>query len=266
MPDSSFVVRGSSFVGMTGVVLAAGKSTRTGTPIPKVLLPLAGRPVLEYVLDTCRAAGIGRTIIIIGWQGELVRQRFAGYPSPLEFVEQVKQEGTADAVLSCRSVIRPDEDVVVLSGDVPLLQTATLKNLIARHHLDDADLTLLSAVVDNPKGYGRVVRDPAGRILKIVEDRDATPAQREIKEMNVGLYAFNWGRVLADLERITPSPVTGEFYLTRLVDLVAARRGCISSAFTAAPSEFMGINTLEEHRQVEQQLMQMKRPRPTEER
>jgi bifunctional UDP-N-acetylglucosamine pyrophosphorylase/glucosamine-1-phosphate N-acetyltransferase len=253
---------------MTGIVLAAGKSTRTGTPIPKVLLPLAGRPVLEHVLDTCRAAGIGRTIVIIGWQGDLVRQRFSGYPSPLEFVEQVEQKGTADAVLSCRSVIGLNEDVLVLSGDVPLLQTSTLTSLIARHQRDDADLTLLSAVVDDPRGYGRVVRDATGRILRIVEDRDATPEQLEIKEMNVGLYAFNWGRVLADLERITPSKATGEFYLTQLVDLISARHGCISSTLTAAPSEFMGINTLEEYRDVEERLRQMKGngQRPTDSR
>jgi bifunctional UDP-N-acetylglucosamine pyrophosphorylase/glucosamine-1-phosphate N-acetyltransferase len=237
---------------MTGIILAAGKSERTGTPTPKVLLPLSGRPMLEYVLDTCGQAGIENVIIVVGHQRELVEQAFAD--RGCRFVTQPQQKGTADAVLSCAGAVGTDEDVVILSGDVPLLTAKTLKRLVARHQSDQADVTLLTAVVADPKGYGRVLRDTQGRILDIVEEKDATLDERAIKEMNVGLYVLRWGRVLPLLRRIRPSPVTGEYYLPVVVRLAAQDQGRVSSIATDDPSEFMGVNTLKEHQQVQEAL------------
>jgi UDP-N-acetylglucosamine diphosphorylase/glucosamine-1-phosphate N-acetyltransferase len=237
---------------MTGIILAAGKSKRAGTKQPKVLLPLKGRPVLDYVLETCQKAGVNKIIIVVGDRREQIEQAFAH--CPVTFVFQKDQKGTADAVLSCREEISDAADVVVLSGDVPLLSVETLRRLIAGHQQGDADLTLLTALVADPRGYGRIVRGRDGRILDIIEERDATPAQREIKEMNVGLYALRWRRVLPLLEQIKPSSVSGEYYLTRLAALVAAQSGRIGSVATQDPAEFMGINTREEHRQVEREL------------
>jgi bifunctional UDP-N-acetylglucosamine pyrophosphorylase/glucosamine-1-phosphate N-acetyltransferase len=239
---------------MTGIILAAGRSKRMGQPVPKVLLPLKGRPVLAYVLEACRNAGVSRVLVIIGDRREQVRQAFAG--QPLEFVVQRAPKGTADAVLSCDGAVPPTEDVLVLSGDVPLVRVETLKRLIEQHAREAADLTLLSAVVLDPHGYGRVIRDATGAVRSVVEERDATPEQRQVKEMNVGLYVFRWGRLLPILREIRPSPVSGEYYFPEAVRLLAAQNGRIATVTTADPAEFMGINTPEELRAVEHELEQ----------
>jgi bifunctional UDP-N-acetylglucosamine pyrophosphorylase/glucosamine-1-phosphate N-acetyltransferase len=243
---------------MTGIILAAGKSKRMGQPLPKVLLPLKGHPVLEYVLRTCQSARIGRILVVVGDRREQVQAacrsmtHLAG--PPLEFVVQSEPKGTADAVLSCSDAIPAGEDVVVLSGDVPLVRVQTLVTLIERLRNQPADLTLLTAKVENPKGYGRIVRDQRGAIQAIVEERDATPVERQIKEMNVGLYAFRWDRLLPILKQVRSSPATGEYYLTEVIRLLAEHGGKIESVETSDAAEFMGINTEDELRQVEQEL------------
>jgi bifunctional UDP-N-acetylglucosamine pyrophosphorylase/glucosamine-1-phosphate N-acetyltransferase len=237
---------------MTGLILAAGRSKRMGRPVPKVLMPLNDRPVLAYVLDTCRAAGADRILVIIGDRKEQVRQAFAG--ERVEFVVQPEPRGTADAVLSCAGAVQPEEDVLVLSGDVPLVRVETLRRLIQVHRQETADLTLLSAAVADPKGYGRVIRNGTGTIRAIIEELDATPEQRQVREMNVGLYVFRWGRVEPVLREIRPSPVSGEYYFPEAVRLLAERKGRIASVTTSDPAEFMGINTPEELHAVEVEL------------
>lgn len=223
-----------------------------GTPVPKVLLEVGGRPLLAHVLDTARQAGIERILVIVGDRREQVERAFAG--QPVEFVHQAEPRGTADAVLTCAQVVGADEEAVILSGDVPLLTVETLERLIAEHRRTGADLTLLAARVDNPQGYGRVIRDAQGRILKIVEERDASPEERRVKEMNVGLYAVRWGRVLPALRQIRPSPHSGEYYLTDLIRLLVHEKRSVESVTTRDLAEFMGVNTPEELRQVEQVL------------
>ena len=236
---------------MTGIILAAGRSTRIGRAFPKVLLKLNRRPVLEYVIKTCRAAGLSRIIVVVGFQRKRVERAFTGWD--VEFAVQPKQRGTADAVLSCQGRLSARENVVVLSGDVPLVTAATLKRLVLDHQRQRADMTLLVATVAQPKGYGRILRKRGG-ILDVIEEKDARASQRRIKEMNVGLYVLRWGRVLPLLKRIEPSPRTGEYYLPKLVKLVADQGGTVCGVETNDPAEFMGINTLQEHRQVEQEL------------
>lgn len=237
---------------MTGLILAAGRSKRMGQPVPKVLMPLKDRPVLAYVLDICRAAGADRILVIVGDRREQVRQAFAG--ERVEFVVQLEPRGTADAVLSCAGLVQPEEDVLVLSGDVPLVKADTLKRLIQMHQQEAADLTLLSATVVDPKGYGRVIRNGSGSIRAIVEERDATSEQRQVREMNVGLYVFRWGRVEPVLREIKPSPVSGEYYFPEAVRLLAERQGRIASVATTDPSEFMGINNAAELHAAELEL------------
>lgn len=237
---------------MTGIILAAGKSKRMGQPVPKVLMPLAGRPVLAYVVDACRAAGVNRILAVVGDRQEQVRQEFAGWS--LEFAVQQEQKGTADAVLSCDGAIPDAEDVLVLSGDVPLVRVDTLRCLVEEHRRQDADLTLLAATVADPHGYGRVIRNAAGAVQAIIEERDALPGQRAIREMNVGLYVFRWGRVAPVLREIRPSPVSGEYYFPEAVRLLAGQGGRIATVSTADPAEFMGINTAAELHAVEAEL------------
>jgi bifunctional UDP-N-acetylglucosamine pyrophosphorylase/glucosamine-1-phosphate N-acetyltransferase len=237
---------------MTGIILAAGKSKRTATPQPKVLLTLRGRAVLSYVLDVCHQAGLKRIIVVVGDRREQVEAAFA--EQGLEFAVQVEPRGTAEAVLSCAGRLGDSDDAVILSGDVPLIRPGTVARLVERHRADRADLTLLTATVPDAHGYGRIIRDDQGRVCDVVEERDASPQQRAIREMNVGLYAVRWGRVVPLLQRIEPSPRTGEFYLTKLVGLVAGTGGTVSAVTVADQSEFMGVNTIEELALVEREL------------
>jgi UDP-N-acetylglucosamine diphosphorylase/glucosamine-1-phosphate N-acetyltransferase len=237
---------------MTGIVLAAGKSKRMGGKVPKVLLSLKGRPLLGYVIAACRRAGINHIVAVIGDRREQIERRFP--KQGLEFVVQAEQKGTADAVLSCAGAIPSTETVVVLSGDVPLLRPATLRKLVRTLRREKADLSLLTAEVEDPSGYGRIVRDRAGRIQRIVEEKDATARQKEIREMNVGLYAFNWGRALPRLRAIPRSRVSGEYYLTRLVDLTAGQGGKVCAVPTRNRGEFMGVNTPADLRRVRREL------------
>jgi UDP-N-acetylglucosamine diphosphorylase/glucosamine-1-phosphate N-acetyltransferase len=242
---------------MTGVVLAAGRSTRTGQPYPKVLLTLNDRPVVRYVIDASRQAGLTRIIVVVGFGRELVEQALAG--CGVEFAVQHEQRGTADAVLSCENLLAAGEDVVVLSGDVPLVSAVTIRGLIERHQREKADVTLLTATVADPRGYGRIIRD-GGRIVDVIEEKDATEAQRSIREMNVGLYVMRWGQVESLLKQIEPSGKTGEYYLPKVVKLVAGGGGKVCSVATEHHSEFMGINTLVEHRQVEDEFKKRGQP------
>lgn len=207
--------------------------------------------MLQYVLDTCRAAGIERILVVVGFQREQVMQMFAG--QQIEFVVQREQRGTADAVLACKHCLKPRDEVMVLNGDVPLLRVQTLTRLIRKHEKLHSDMTLLTARVEDPKGYGRVVRK-RGRIVDIIEETDAKPEQLRIREVNVGVYAFRWDRTLPLLKSIKPSPRTGETYLPKLVKLVSDGDGKIASVRAGTSAEFMGINTLCQLREVEAEL------------
>ena len=237
---------------MTAIVLAAGKSRRMRSSIPKVLLPLRGRPVLAYVIDAARAAGFNRIMIVVG---SARRQVEAAFPAPdVDFVVQERQRGTADAVLCCRELLDDDEECVVLCGDTPLLTGVTIKRLLAVRRESEADVAVLTARFTDPHGYGRIVRGNGDRVRAIVEERDATEEIRRITEINAGVYAFRWGRLLPVLERINPSPVTGEYYLTDAVRDLEAKGGQVVAVVADDGRDIMGINTPEQFETVAVEL------------
>jgi bifunctional UDP-N-acetylglucosamine pyrophosphorylase / glucosamine-1-phosphate N-acetyltransferase len=223
----------------TTILLAAGDSKRMRSARPKVLHRLCGRPLIDYPLRLARALG-GRIVLVVGRGGEEVRAALGADPA-ITFVEQKERLGTGHAVLQCRDAVEGHTGpLLVLPGDGPLLAEATVRRLVEHHRATGAAATLLTAEVQDPTGYGRVIRD-RGRPVAIVEHRDATPAQRAIREIGTSVYCFDPGRLWSALGRVTPRNDQGEHYLTDAIALLAA--GARVEAVAAGdPDECLGIN------------------------
>ncbi len=226
------------------VVLAAGKGTRMRSDLPKVLHELAGRPLLQHVLDSARKAGIDRTVVVVGHQADRVRAACAA--DDLTFVVQEPQLGTGHAAMVAAPALREGGWTVVLAGDVPLLRAATLRRLIERAITDRAAGVVLTCVVPDAGAYGRIVKDAAGNLQRIVEARDATPAELAIGEYNSGVYCYRTERLVAALSGLTTSNAQGEYYLTDTIGWLAARGERVRTLATDDPTETVGINTVDE--------------------
>jgi bifunctional UDP-N-acetylglucosamine pyrophosphorylase/glucosamine-1-phosphate N-acetyltransferase len=226
---------------MTAVILAAGQSRRMGARVPKVLLEVHGRPLLGYLLETVRDAGVERVIVVTGSGRREVEAALA--EQGVEFAVQPEQRGTADAVLACRDILSDDEDCIVLCGDAPLVRPTTIRRLCLVRCETGADVVVLTARLADPTGYGRIVRGDGPQVREIVEDRDAGPDVRRIDEVNSGAYSFRWGRLRPLLEQLKPSPVSGEYYLTDAVRAVTAGGGKVVALPADDPEEILGANT-----------------------
>jgi len=227
------------------VVLAAGLGTRMRSERAKVLHELAGRPLVHYPLLALRPLHPERVVLVVGHQADLVQAAAEQVPTDRrEIVLQAEQRGTGHAV-RCAMAARAgfDGDVIVLYGDVPLIRTETLQALVAAHREHDAALTLLTLHFQDPTGYGRIVRDAEGRVQRIVEQRDATPAERAITEINPGFYCIRSDVLGPLLERLQPNNAQGELYLTDVVGMAAAAGRRVASVAVADPDEVAGINT-----------------------
>jgi UDP-N-acetylglucosamine diphosphorylase/glucosamine-1-phosphate N-acetyltransferase len=226
------------------VVLAAGKGTRMKSDRPKVLHELAGRPLLGHVLETARAAGVDRTVVVVGHQADRVRETCAA--PDLEFVLQEPQLGTGHAVMVAAPALRDGGWTVILAGDVPLLRPQTLERLVAQTVAQQAAATVLTCVVEDAGAYGRVVKTGEGALVKIVEARDATPAELAIGEYNSGVYCFRTDRLRAALESLTTDNDQGEYYLTDTVGWLVGRGETVGTLVTTDTDEVVGINTVDE--------------------
>ncbi|MHC4461751.1 MAG: bifunctional UDP-N-acetylglucosamine diphosphorylase/glucosamine-1-phosphate N-acetyltransferase GlmU [Planctomycetota bacterium] len=225
------------------IVLAAGVSTRMNTQLSKVLHEVCGRPMLAYVLDVCRQVGVEKIYVVVGYGNEQVRERF-GAVSDVVWVSQPEQKGTAHAVLCCREQLADFEgDTLILCGDGPLIRAETLKALFQRHEAGYSAVTLATAILDDPTGYGRIVRDARGNIQGIVEDSDCTSEQRGICEINPSYYLFNNKILFEAVEKVRPDNVKDEYYLTDALSFIIAA-GHKVVAFTAVrPEEALGVNS-----------------------
>ncbi len=213
--------------------------------LPKVLHEIAGRALVLRVLDTAREIGAGQTVVVVGHGRELVELAIHGQAD--RAVIQDPPLGTGHAVLQAEPVIaRECGEVLILSGDVPLLRADTLRDLIQTHCDAEASLTVLSTTAPNPFGYGRIVRDTDGEFVGIVEEKDATSEQRNISEINSGIYVVVRSALFKALRKVTPNNAKGEYYLTDIVGILA-RDGLKIQAVNCAPfAELQGINTPEE--------------------
>jgi len=225
------------------VLLAAGKGTRMKSAVPKVLHRVGGTSLIDRALTTASSLSPDRVVIVLGHQGDLVRASLASR-SGLTFVVQEPQLGTGHALLSTAPELEDaGGTLVLLSADVPLLSRATLENLVA-HHLDTAaSATVLTAIVDNPHGYGRIVRDDGQRVARIVEERDATSGERSIREINSGIYAFAVEGLFDAVRRIATTNAQGEYYLPDLVTILSGRGQRVETVTVQDPDEVLGVNS-----------------------
>lgn len=226
---------------LVAIVMAAGKGTRMKSDVPKVLHAIAGEPLLGHVLGTVAQLGPVGTYVIVGHGGDQVR---AMLPEGVNAVEQAEQLGTGHAVDQVTPHLAGFEgDVLILSGDVPLLGTATLEALRALHVSENAVVTLLSTELADPTGYGRVLRDDSGRVVGIVEHKDATDAQRAIQEGNLGTYMAAWPYLREALAALTPNNAQGEYYLTDAIAHLVNAGHHVACHRTPDPMEGEGVNT-----------------------
>jgi bifunctional UDP-N-acetylglucosamine pyrophosphorylase / glucosamine-1-phosphate N-acetyltransferase len=224
------------------VIMAAGKGTRMKSSRPKVLHRLGGLPLIEYVLRTAEPLGASSTVLVVGHMAEDVRAALASRTN-LQFAPQEPQLGTAHAVMQAEPFLaRKTGIVVLLSGDVPLLSTETLRRMIAVHVERGAAATLLTAVLDDPFGYGRVIRS-GGNLQRIVEERDATPEERRVPEINAGIYVFDLEPLFSSLKAIAAANAQGEYYLTDLPKVYLQRGLPVRTVQVDDPREILGINS-----------------------
>ncbi|MFA7536728.1 MAG: bifunctional UDP-N-acetylglucosamine diphosphorylase/glucosamine-1-phosphate N-acetyltransferase GlmU, partial [Desulfuromonadales bacterium] len=222
------------------IILAAGKGTRMKSSLPKVLHPVAGRPMASYPVRLARELGAAPVVLVVGHQAAAVEQAVAG--EEVVFARQEEQLGTGHALL-CAEPFLPDfhGTLLLLCGDVPLLRRETLERLLACHAERRATVTVLTATLENPHGYGRIVRDGA-EVRRIVEEKDASPAERRIGEINTGIYAFEAPFVFEALRGVDRNNAQGEYYLTDVVAAACAAGRRVAAVAATEVEETMGIN------------------------
>lgn len=225
---------------LVAVVLAAGQGKRMKSSLVKVLHPLRGRPLVGHVLDAVRGARASRVIVVVGVQGDRVQEALHG--EGVEFVHQDRPLGTAHAVLATRPLLEGYRgDVLVVYGDTPLLDAGDLRSLVEARRRAGAVLAFLTTRLPDPTGYGRVIRDAAGRVVGIVEEVDCTPQQRAVAEVNAGVYCFLAPRLWGALELVGRANAQGEFYLTDAVGIMSGR-GEEIVAVTVPPERTEGVS------------------------
>jgi len=226
------------------LVLAAGKGTRMRSNLVKVLHPLAGRPMLAYVLDLASSLRPRRLAVVIGHQADAVKKAFEKESRRVAWVLQREQKGTADAVMAARGALQGFKGtLVVLYGDVPLLRPITVRALLGAHKKTEVPVTVLTATVSDPAGYGRIVRGPDGGIVRIVEEADASPAERSIREINTGIYCMEVPFLFEALASVDAENAQGEYYLTDVIASCVKRGRRVGSYETSEPERALGINT-----------------------
>ena len=245
------------------IILAAGVSSRMNTQLPKVLHEVCGRPMLAYILDACRGVGVQKLYVVVGFGGDEVEQRFTE-AEDIVWVKQTEQRGTAHAVLSCKQYLKDFQgQTLVLCGDGPLVRAEMLNTLIGKHEMERAAATLATAVLDDPTGYGRIVRDRYGNIQGIVEDANCTREELAICEVNPSYYLFN-NQILFDaVEQVKPDSVKNEYYLTDAVSRIIATGHKVVAVTAVRPEEAVGVNSRAQlsvaskimQRRIQQELM-----------
>ncbi len=226
------------------IILAAGKGTRMKSDIPKVLHTVCGKPIIRYVLDIAKTLGSLKTYVVLGHKSSKVKDTLPDY---VTVVEQPKMLGTADAVKSAENYFRNYQgDILILCGDTPLLDKATVKRIVQKHKKAKAACTFLTTIVHNPKGYGRVIRDDSGNPVAIREDKDAAGYERDIAEINVGVYCCKSKELFKALKEIKINKKKREFYLTDTIELFFEKGLKVAAVEAEDSFEGLGVNTRED--------------------
>ncbi len=236
------------------IIMAAGKGTRMQSDLAKVLHQANGRPVIEYVLDKALALQPEKVVLVVGHQAELVRKATERYE--VEYALQEPQLGTGHAIMQAEEPLRNFQgEILILSGDAPLVTSQTLEKLISLHRKEGAAATVLTAEFDDPTGYGRVIRQKNSEsILKIVEQKDASPQEAAVREINSGIYVFNAELLFQALGQINTNNAQKEYYLTDVFAICFQNGRKVCAFKTENPNEILGINTPEQLREAERIL------------
>ncbi len=238
------------------ILLAAGKGKRMAAPDqPKVIFPVADEPMIRWVVRACQQAGVKRCVVVIGHRGEQVRDALTDFEG-VEFVEQGELLGTAHAVQMAQPLFegRPPCELFVLAGDGPLIRRQTLIRLLELHRRTRAAATLATAVIDDPTGYGRIVRTAEGQFDRIVEQKDATPEQAAIREVNPSYYCFDSAALFEAIAQVKPANAQGEYYLTDVPAILKEAGHTVSVIEAVPPEDVLSINTPQQLAEVDRLL------------
>ncbi len=239
---------------LTTVVLAAGKGTRMKSEKAKVLHEVFNRPMVHYVIESLLYLNPAQTIVVVGHQEEKVRSSLNGFT--VDFAVQQQQLGTGHAVMAAESVCANRDGVVmIVCGDTPLILPETLKAMYEQHLASEAPITLMTTVLENPSNYGRIITDESGSILKIVEEKDADPEQKKIREINAGIYCVNLPFLFATLKQVGTDNAQGEVYLTDIVSIAVNQGMEVKSFVHPQPLHVLGVNSRVELAQAHQVLV-----------
>lgn len=234
-------------------IMAAGKGTRMKDPSnAKVMYELLGKPMIHYVVDLAYNLKADRVIVIVGYQREAVINYICKSYPKIEVAVQAEQLGTGHAIMQTETALHDFHgDVIVLSGDVPLLTVKSMQQLLEHHVQTHASATILTARINDPAGYGRIIRNNDDSVKKIIEHKDATEEERQVKEINSGIYIFNKEKLFAGLHQITPNNIQKEYYLTDVFEYYWKNNWRVSALKTTSVDEIRGINTLEQLKEAE---------------
>lgn len=223
-----------------GIVLAAGQGTRMKSKLYKVLHAVCGKPMVGHVVEQLRQAAAERVIVVVGHGADAV-QSYLG--EQVEYALQAEQLGTGHAVLQAEALLGDEEGMtMVLCGDTPLLTATSLNNALVHHQRTGAACTLITAEMDNPTGYGRVIRDDAGRVQRIVEQKDCNEAEDKVREINTGTYVFDNQKLFAALKKVTNNNMQGEYYLTDVIEILRGQGEVIEGCVLQDEAESIGVN------------------------
>ena len=224
----------------TSVILAAGMGTRMKSKMPKVLHKVCGKPLSKWVIDASKAAGADKVCAVVGHKAETVKEVLGDV---CEFALQTEQKGTGHAVMQAIDVIKNSKgEVVILNGDTPLITAETINKAIEYHKNNGNQATVITAILDDATGYGRIVRDNDGSVLKIVEQKDASKEEKKINEVNSGMYVFDAQSLVYALDKITPNNAQGEYYLTDTLEILLSAGKKIGGYAISDNDEIRGIN------------------------
>ncbi len=224
----------------SAVILAAGKGVRMCSKLPKVVHKLSGKPIITHVVEAVYQAGITDITIVVGHGRDEVKDVLADYP--VNFAVQEEQLGTGHALMQARTKVNPAHTLLVLAGDIPLLQPTTLKNLIDFHKQNENIATILSTELENPQGYGRIIRGSDNSFIKITEEKDATSQEKLNREINSGIYCFQAAYAFSALDRINTDNIQGEYYLTDILEILKDDKEKVGVLLTTESSDVYGIN------------------------
>lgn len=236
---------------LNAVILAAGKGTRMNSDLPKVIHKCMGQPMVHYVIKAVKDAGALDVCVVVGYKSKEVKDSIYDI---VDYAEQTEQLGTGHAVKCARDFIGTEGDTIILCGDTPLITGDTLVSLIEEHKRRANGVTVLSAIVDDPTGYGRIVRDENGAFQEIVEQKDATEEQQKINEINSGMYIYNSEALAASLDLLSNENSQGEYYLTDTIALIKKIGLKVSAKVIDADriDEIKGVNTVEQLKEAEE--------------